>query len=422
MSEDRDTEQVSSTWLAQLRREYVIYGSECARLQKDLDSTKRMFENAVMTIVTIGEAAGVRGEDQQNGHLEIVEAINKIKGRRAVYKAKATELERELEVWRSGPVCWSCGDSGEVHSLDGEWRGECNCQGAVDARRIAELEADRDRIKTIADNYSELNMDAQAELAATKAQEPVVDEQAAFEDWITRVCPGGDCSSVVDQWLASSDYADLYAAPVSEAKAQEPDCDRSACGDFSPGPCDNPDCSARRDRTVVAPAAKAQGVVMPDVNAAAKALCNRHAMICGVDAGDQWKEYSQDFIADAETVLANARLNAAPVQQVSVPDEREAFEREAVERYGFTRASIYSRRQGLGYSDSSLCMAWIMWQARAMLAAAPAAPAADACKACKGTGRRPIGGRGRIFGLTNRCFECHPLTDEEVYGTGDSHD
>ena len=66
--------------------------------------------------------------------------------------------------------------------------------------------------------------------------------------------------------------------------------------------------------------AKAQGVVMPDVNAAAKALCNSHAMICGVDADDQWKEYSQDFIADAETVLANARLNSAPVQQVSVPD------------------------------------------------------------------------------------------------------
>lgn len=24
----------------------------------------------------------------------------------------------------------------------------------------------------------------------------------------------------------------------------EPACDRSACGDYSPGPCDNPDCEA----------------------------------------------------------------------------------------------------------------------------------------------------------------------------------
>lgn len=53
--------------------------------------------------------------------------------------------------------------------------------------------------------------------------------------------------------------------------------------------------------------------VMPDVNLAAKALCSRHAAICGVDEDDQWKEYGQDFIADAETVLANASLTAAPV-------------------------------------------------------------------------------------------------------------
>jgi hypothetical protein len=33
-----------------------------------------------------------------------------------------------------------------------------------------------------------------------------------------------------------------------QAEPVEPDCDRSACGDFSPGPCDNPGCSARRDK------------------------------------------------------------------------------------------------------------------------------------------------------------------------------
>jgi hypothetical protein len=31
-----------------------------------------------------------------------------------------------------------------------------------------------------------------------------------------------------------------------EPAQQEPDCDRSACGDFSPGPCDNPSCPALR--------------------------------------------------------------------------------------------------------------------------------------------------------------------------------
>lgn len=198
MSEDRDTEQVSSTWLAQLRREYVIYGSECARLQKDLDSTKRMFENAVMTIATIGEAAGVRGEDQQNGHLEIVEAINKIKGRRAVYKAKVTELERELEVWRSGPVCWSCGDSGQVHSLDGEWRGECNCQGAVDARTIAALEGQvkvlQSDVNSWQSGYDKGRTDGskhrQAELAVWYGQMPESNGKSNFTALLHRKSEG----------------------------------------------------------------------------------------------------------------------------------------------------------------------------------------------------------------------------------------
>jgi len=42
---------------------------------------------------------------------------------------------------------------------------------------------------------------------------------------------------------------DSTAPPASQAQAQqpsEPNCDRSACGDFSPGPCDHPDCHALR--------------------------------------------------------------------------------------------------------------------------------------------------------------------------------
>lgn len=53
------------------------------------------------------------------------------------------ELEQELEVWRHGPSCWSCGDSGDVHHLDGEWRGKCDCLAAqlIDATR------ERDQLK-----------------------------------------------------------------------------------------------------------------------------------------------------------------------------------------------------------------------------------------------------------------------------------
>jgi hypothetical protein len=34
-------------------------------------------------------------------------------------------------------------------------------------------------------------------------------EQRAFEDWLTRTAPSGDCDSVHSQWLESSDYEDF---------------------------------------------------------------------------------------------------------------------------------------------------------------------------------------------------------------------
>ena len=34
-------------------------------------------------------------------------------------------------------------------------------------------------------------------------------EQRAFEDWLTRTAPGGDCDSVHSQWIESSDCSDF---------------------------------------------------------------------------------------------------------------------------------------------------------------------------------------------------------------------
>ena len=42
--------------------------------------------------------------------------------------------------------------------------------------------------------------------------------------------------------------------PAQPAPVQDPDCDRSACGDFSPGPCDNPGCPALRANPHAQPA------------------------------------------------------------------------------------------------------------------------------------------------------------------------
>lgn len=36
------------------------------------------------------------------------------------------------------------------------------------------------------------------------------EQQRAFEVWLRRTSPSGDCDSVHSQWLESSDYLDLF--------------------------------------------------------------------------------------------------------------------------------------------------------------------------------------------------------------------
>lgn len=87
---------------------------------------------------------------------------------------------------------------------------------------IRALEADRDRLKVIADNYSALNMDAQAELAALKAQPsagvipahpgtPWIDEHS---DTLDRLLAGkateGDQMIVANHLQECDLYEDVY--------------------------------------------------------------------------------------------------------------------------------------------------------------------------------------------------------------------
>lgn len=46
------------------------------------------------------------------------------------------------------------------------------------------------------------------------------DEQAAFEAWLSRVCPSGDADSVHSQWLESSDYENLCGQAFDEEAAK----------------------------------------------------------------------------------------------------------------------------------------------------------------------------------------------------------
>lgn len=248
---------------------------------------------------------------------------------------------------------------GEIAKRDAELAA---CRVAVEncdvfRARIAELE---DLVISLQCKAIESD-DLRAELSAIKAQEPVA--------WAGVI---EDCASLFVTEPRLWKAIPLYAAPVSEAKAQGVVLtDEELCSIRNQVACNE----VRRDddsRTICVKhgraleaavlarlnAAPVQQVSVPDVSAMARILADRNADACNVNREDNWAIYGQDYIDDVT----------------------------------------------------------------AMLAAAPAAPAADACKACKGTGRRPIGGRGRIFGLTNRCFECQPLTDEEVYGQVTAHD
>ncbi|QGF94492.1 hypothetical protein GH769_14965 [Pseudomonas sp. CFSAN084952] len=53
------------------------------------------------------------------------------------------DLAQELEVWRNGPSCWSCGDTGDVHDIVGEWRGQCDCNAA----KLIDVTGERDQLK-----------------------------------------------------------------------------------------------------------------------------------------------------------------------------------------------------------------------------------------------------------------------------------
>lgn len=66
------------------------------------------------------------------------------------------DLAQELEVWRHGPSCWSCGDTGDVHDMVGEWRGKCDCNAAklIDAASDrAQLKAENEALRKDAERY-----------------------------------------------------------------------------------------------------------------------------------------------------------------------------------------------------------------------------------------------------------------------------
>lgn len=84
---------------------------------------------------------------------------------------KERELEQELEVWHHGPFCWTCGDTGDVHDITGEWRGECDCLSSqvINANRERDqLKAENEDYKSGQERYEQIIEDLKAENEALR--------------------------------------------------------------------------------------------------------------------------------------------------------------------------------------------------------------------------------------------------------------
>ena len=172
-----------------------------------------------------------------------------------------------------------------------------------------------------AGGYANDNARLRAELSALKAQEPVAEllrGQSAVGTWFDL--------NVFDQTVPNG--TKLYAAPVSEAKAQ--------------------------------------GVVMPERWNVPRPMWNDARQPYGNPLNHADIEAAEKFNLALDEV---ARLNAAPVQQVSVPAS--AFASRAITHY---EAALLA-----AFPSGSSGEVFNQWnEARRVLAAAQAAPAADA--------------------------------------------
>lgn len=172
------------------------------------------------------------------------------------------------------------------------------------AKRDAEL---CERTEEVEYALADLN-NALSELSAIKAQEPVAARvrfrhpQKTMPDWSvwqqTKVKPNAPAWTI-DGAGYEVEYQPLYAAPVSEAKAQGVySTDPLACSGCASG------CFRCRD------GAKAQGVVMPE----------RETELFNAAYGAAVESGWESVKCMARQIWDAARLNAAPAQQVSVPD------------------------------------------------------------------------------------------------------
>lgn len=224
-----------------------------------------------------------------------------------------------------------------------------NCE--VFRARIAELESQYQRDVCGLNNegdpiggdpaggYANDNARLRAELAALKAQEPVEYQLRALIRDVTNIPEAGYYmpQSWHDQVIALS-LSGKLDAPVSEAKAQGvvqwPNADEIMQMAFEEGhPADDAsgyyfeleefDLFIERLMSEVARlnAAPVHQVSVPDVSSMARILADRNADACNVNREDNWAIYGRDYIDDVVAMLA---APAAPAADAGLVEARKA--------------------------------------------------------------------------------------------------
>jgi hypothetical protein len=104
--------------------EAASYRADCADWKRNTEALDEFLGEK-----TVGEVA-----------LELLAENDRLKTLRSTTER---DLAQELEVWRHGPSCWNCGDTGDVHDIVGEWRGKCDCFAA----QLMDATQERDQLK-----------------------------------------------------------------------------------------------------------------------------------------------------------------------------------------------------------------------------------------------------------------------------------
>lgn len=122
-------------------------------IQEGLDAQDDGIENYRVANCRSDEEAAFIAAASPATVLALLAEIERLQAGRS---RKERELEQELEVWRHGPSCWSCGDTGDVHDLTGEWHGECDCLAAqlINANRERDqFKAENEALRKDAERY-----------------------------------------------------------------------------------------------------------------------------------------------------------------------------------------------------------------------------------------------------------------------------